>query len=130
MRDFDSSRVVVLPEDSHYLANRWENQSAVVFAAEHNSEQPAFMKLKVLCERDMIKDDIARAIIEDSFPYASSLRFIQEKGDPDEEIHGPARKGHHVKGDNRFGFKDLVDCLKFPVWPTVPSDFLKRKRTT
>ena len=122
----EPSRFIVYPEAFRQLIDG--EVGRVVFIAETDLEQPAFVKLKLRGSCDSIMDNLAENITKDNFPYANSHSFVNETGNPDKEIHGPARTGLHVTGDSKFGKKDLVYCLACLLWPSIASEYMSRAR--
>ena len=94
--------------------------------AEGLSEQPAFLRLKIVKSRKLSKE--FNEIFRENDGYISSSKFVQYKASG-REIHGPANvfPPESEFRDDLLSM-DCVHCLISPSWPIAASEFLTRPR--
>ena len=93
--------------------------------AEGISEQPAFLRLKIVKSRKLSKE--FNGAFREKDGYISSSMFVQYKASG-REIHGPATtKLQDINVKDSISM-DYVQCLVCPSWPIAASEFFTRPR--
>ena len=94
--------------------------------AEGISEQPAFLRLKIVKSRKLSKE--FNETFREKDGYVSSSKFVQYSASG-REIHGPANvmTPNSKYNDGRLSL-DVVPCLICPSWPQIASEFFTRPR--